>query len=168
MESALAVIALEHIDAVLAFDRDMVEPAAESLGEVILGVAELLGGCPLAVIAKGAIQHGGKAQLGAHPDSPSPLHRIEELRMGIDVLGMGMDLPAVESGVDEGLEFIVPFLGDLVEVDELCVDIVYHLALTGRDGEQDGAPSAEGFGVERMLRDKREDVLQDGLLATVV
>ena len=81
---------------------------------------------------------------------------------------MGMDLPAVESGVDEGLEFRIALLGYLVEVDELCVDIVYHLALTGRDGEQNGAPSAEGFGVERVLRDKREDVLQDGLLATVV
>ena len=85
VEGSLAVVALEHIDAVLALDRDMVEPAAERLCEVILGIAEFLGGCPLAVIAEGAVQHGGKAELRTHPDGPSPLHWIEELRMGVDV-----------------------------------------------------------------------------------
>ena len=168
VEGPLAVVALKKVDAVFALDGHMVEPSAEGLGEIVLGVAEFFGGGSLTVIAEGAVQHGGESQLGTHPYSPSPLHRIEELRMGVDVLGVGMDLPAVQGGIDEILQLAVAALGNFVEVDELGIDIVDHLALTGRDGKENGTSSAEGFGVERVLRDKREDVLQDGLLATVV
>ena len=82
--------------------------------------------------------------------------------------GVGMDLAAMERCVDQLLERRILRLGHAVEVDQFGVRVVDDLALHGLFGEEHGTTAAEGFRVERMFGDKRQDVFQKHLLAAII
>ena len=168
VEGILTVITLYDVGTVLALDGHVVQPCTQILGKLILCVPELLSGRPVTVIAERAVDHRGEAQLGAQPHGPGTLHRREILRKLIDVPGVGVLLPRVERAVDQALKSRVFRLGDLVEVHQFGVDIVDNLALRRLLGKEDCAASAERLGVEAMLRDERQDVLQERLLPAVI
>lgn len=82
--------------------------------------------------------------------------------------GMGVLIPAMQCGVDFGFQHnIVPF-GHEIEVYEAPVDVVNDLAAGRFFGEQDGTAAAERLGVQRVLRDQRQDVFQHPLLAAII
>ena len=120
----LAVVAFDKVCAILTFDCHMVEPAAEFLGKGILGVAQLLCCCSRAVIAESAVKHRCEAELRAYPHCPGTLYGSEELRVRVDMLGVGVYLAAVERGIDKLFEGGILALRHLVEVDEFGVDVV--------------------------------------------
>ena len=81
---------------------------------------------------------------------------------------VGVLLAGVQGGIDKSLELRVASLGHLVEVDQLGVDVIDDLALRRGLGKEDGAAAAEGFGVELVVGDERQDVFEERLLAAVI
>lgn len=168
VEGPFAIVTPDQTDTILAFDSHMVEAAAQLLGEGFLRVAEFLGRRAAAVVAERPVDHRCEAQLRADPYGPCPLDGCEERWVRVDMPGVCMNLAAVERGVDQLLQGRILRLGYAVEVDQFGVRVVDDLALDGLLGEENRAPAAEGFGVERMFGDERQDMLQQHLLAAIV
>lgn len=168
MERPLAVVAPDEVRAVLALDGDAAQTSAQLLGKGLLRIAQLLRRRAAAVVAERPVDHRGEAQLRAYPHRPCPFDGREERRMVVDIPGVRMDLAAVERRIDLRLERRILRLRHAVEVHQFGVRVVDDLALRGRLGEEHGAAAAEGFRVERMCGDQRQDVLQEHLLAAVV
>lgn len=162
------VVAADDIDAVLALDRNAVEAAAQLLREGFFRIAEFQRRRAAAVVAERPVDHRGEAQLRADPHRPSPLDGREERRMLVDMPCVRVYLAAVERRVDHRLECRILRLRHAVEVHQFGVRVVDDLALRGRLGEQHGAAAAEGFRIERMFGNQRQDMLQKHLLAAIV
>nr|DAO74591.1 MAG TPA: hypothetical protein [Caudoviricetes sp.] len=88
--------------------------------------------------------------------------------MRVDMPSVCMNLAAVERGFDQFLQGWILRLGYPVKVDQFGVRVVDDLALDGLLGEEYRAPAAEGFGIERMFGDERQDMLQQHLLTAIV
>lgn len=168
MEGILAVVTLDDMSPVLAFDGDIVQPCAQLLGELLLGVPEFQSGRPRTVIAESAVYHGCEAELGAEPYSPRPFHRSEVFRKLIDMPCVGVFLTRVQRSVHHLLEFRILVLRNLVEIDQLGVDVVDDLAVDRSLAKEDSAPSAEGFRVELVFWNQRKDMLEQRLLSSVI
>ena len=164
----LAVVAFDEVCAILTLDGHILEPAAELLGKGILGVAQLLRCCSRTVVAKCAIEHRCEAELRAYPHCPSTLYGSEELRVLVNMLGVGVYLAAVERGIDKLFERGILALRHLVEVDKLGVDVVDDLTFCRLLGKEHCAATAERLGVECVFGNQREDVFEEGLLTSVV
>lgn len=168
MEGFGHVVAPDEMNAVFALDNNMFQPTTQLLGEGFAGIAEFLRRGPRAVIPERAVDHRGKAQLRTYPHGPCPFDGCEEGRMGIDMPCMGVNLAAVECRVDQLLQSRVLHLRHAVEVHQFGVRVVDDLAAYRLLGEEHGTAAAEGLGIERMLGDERQDVLQKHLFAAVV
>lgn len=168
MERFGTVVAADDIDAVLALDHNAVEAAAQLLREGFFRIAEFQRRRAAAVVAERPVDHRSEAQLRADPHRPSSLDGCEERRMLVDMPTVGVYLAAVERRVDHRLERRILRLRYAVEVHQFGVRVVDDLALRGRLGEQHSAAAAEGFRIERMFGNQRQDMLQKHLLAAIV
>ena len=88
--------------------------------------------------------------------------------MLIDMPCVRVYLATVERRIDHLLKCRILRLRHAVEVHQLGVRVVDDLALRGRLGEQYGTAAAEGFRIERMFGNQRQDMLQKHLLAAIV
>ena len=75
-----------------------------------------------------------------------------------------MEIPTVQGFLDLLLQFGIADLGHPVEVRQFHIEIVDNLGLGRTLGKENGSAAAERLGVDPMLRDEREDMLQHGLL----
>lgn len=168
VERVGTVVAADDIDAILALDRNAAEAAAQLLREGFFRIAEFQRRRAAAVVAERSVYHRGEAQLRADPHRPSPLDGREERRMLVDMPCVRVYLAAVERRIYHRLECRILRLRHAVEVHQFGVRVVDDLALCGRLGEEYGAAAAEGFRIERMFGNQRQDMLQEHLLAAIV
>lgn len=168
MEGVWTVVGLYDVKGVPVFHRNVLEPPAEAFREVILGVLQFLRHCPSEVIAERAIHHRGIRHLAESPDGPGPLDGSKELRVGIDVSGVGVDIPTVQGFVDLGFEVAIIHLAAPVEVGQLHIDVIDNLGFCRRLGEQDGGAATEGLRVELVPGDEGKNVLEHRLLSPVI
>ena len=74
----------------------------------------------------------------------------------------------MQGGINQFLEFGIVVFGDLIEIDQLSVDVVYYLASGRLFGKKDSAPSAEGFCIKFMLWNQRKYMFQQSLLSAII
>lgn len=168
MKSIRGIVAGNHIERIAVLDRHVLQPKADPLRELILGIAHLFRHGAIEVVSKRAVEHRGERHFAQRPNSPGPLDRSEELRIGVDMRRVRMEIPTVQGFLDLLLQFGIADLGHPVEVSQFHIEVVDNLGLGRTLGKEDGNTAAECLGIDPMLRNKWEDMLQHGLLPAVV
>ena len=88
--------------------------------------------------------------------------------MLIDMPSMGMFFARMQGSINKFLEFGLVVLGDLIEVNQLSIYVVYYLASGRLFGKEDGTPSAEGFCIKFVLWNQRKYMFQQSLLSAII
>lgn len=160
VEGISRIIACNNIQGIAVPDGHTLETGAYLLRKLILRIAQFLGHHAPEVVAERTVQHRGERHLAQRPHSPRSLHGCEELRMGVDMRRVGMDVAAVQRAVDLALQVGIVHLGTPVEVGQLGVYVVYDLRL--------GRMASEWYDTHTVLKDYmgREVVVDEEVFAT--
>ena len=88
--------------------------------------------------------------------------------MGIDMCGMSMNIAAVQRPLYFTFQVLKIHLCAPIEVCQLHIEVIDNFCFGRTLGKKNSGSAAECLRVELMRRYKRKDVLQHGLLSSVV